>query len=215
MNPCVILPTKNEEQSIAYMIDEIQKIKLPIIVIDEHSTDKTEEIARSKGIKVYQREGLGKGAGVITAINIANQKEYDLAILIDCDGTYSSKYIPEFLSNFPEQDMVIGKRDMADVKFLHRLPNTIHTQTINIFFGGKLNDINSGLRAFKVKKMLGLLTATGFDIEAQMTIKALKQKSNIKEIKINYRKRLGDSKIRMRDGYYILRRIFREKFGKK
>src|SRR3989344_5780733 len=212
LKTCVILPTKNEEESIAYMIEEIKKLNLPILVIDEHSKDRTEEIARGKGIEVFQRTGSGKGRGVISALEIAHQQGYDLVVLIDCDGTYHPRYIPQLLSFFPQHDMVIGKRSMGDVKFLHRLPNILHTQAINFLFGGKLHDINSGLRAFKVEKMLGVLTAAGFDIEAQMTIQALKQNLAITEIGIDYTKRLGSSKIRLKDGYLILKRIIMERF---
>src|SRR3989339_153104 len=95
LKTCVILPTKNEEESISYMIDEIKKLNLPIIVIDEHSTDKTIEIAKSKNVEVFQREGSGKGAGVISAVNIAHKKGYDIMVLIDCDATYPPKYIPQ------------------------------------------------------------------------------------------------------------------------
>ena len=212
MKSCVVLPTKNEEESIAYMIDEIKKLSLPVIVVDEHSTDKTGEIAKSKGVEVFQREGSGKGAGIITAVKIADKKGYDIIVLIDCDSTYPPKYIPELLSHMNECDMAIGSRKMTDVKFLHRLPNIIHTQAINLLYNSRLHDINSGLRAFKVKKMLGLLNATGFDIEAQITAKALKHKFKIREIPIEYNKRLGSSKIRIKDGFVILSRIIKERF---
>lgn len=193
------------------MIDEIKKLSLPIIVIDENSTDKTIEIARSKGVEVYQRDGSGKGAGVISAIKIAEKQGYMVIVLIDCDATYSPTYIPELLKYFPENDMVIGSRNIKSVRLLHRMPNMIHTQLINILFNANLHDINSGLRAIKISKIKTLLNAHGFDIEAQITIKALKHKFRIKEIAIEYNKRLGSSKIRIKDGFVILGRIIKER----
>lgn len=214
MNPCIVLPTKNEEESIAYMIREIKKLNIPLLVIDEQSTDKTVEIANSEGVEVFQRNGSGKGAGVVSAVELVDKKGYDVIVLIDCDTSYSPKHIPELLKHFPTYDLVIGRRRMAQVKFLHRLPNIAHTQAINMLFGSRLHDINSGLRAFNVKKMHGLLNASGFDIEAQITIKAIKHNFTIKEIPIDYTKRLGNSKVRIRDGYIILKRIFLERFTK-
>lgn len=213
MKACVILPTKNEEESIGYMIDEISKLNLPIIVVDEHSRDKTIEIAKSRNAEVYQRQGSGKGAGVISAVNIAEKNGYDVMVLIDCDATYPPKYIPEILSHMKENDMVIGVRQMSHVRFLHRLPNIIHTKLINLLFNARLNDINSGLRGIKLKKFHGLLNAEGFDIEAEMTIEALKHKLKIKEVPITYNKRLGSSKIRIKDGFVILLRILKERFN--
>jgi len=59
-----------------------------------------------------------------------------------------------------------------------------------------------------------LLNANGFDIEAQITIKAIKNKFKIKEIPIKYKERLGQSKIRIKDGFLILSRIIKERLSR-
>ena len=114
------------------------------------------------------------------------------------------KYIPKY-------DMIVGARSFKEIKPFHRLPNKIHTLAINILFGGNLKDINSGLRAFKVAPFKRF-TSKGFDIEAEITTKALKNKLKIKEIPIEYKKRVGHSKIKIKDGFLILSRIIRERF---
>ena len=214
LKTCVVLPTYNEEESIAQMINAIRKLNLPLFVMDEHSRDKTEEIAKSLGVEVYQREGSGKGAGLISAINLAGQKGFDIIVIIDCDSSYPVEDIPKLLEYIPEYDMVIGSRNLNDVEFSHRIGNIIHTQAINILFNSRLKDINSGMRAIKVKRMSGLLNANGFDIEAQITIKAIKNKFKIKEIPIKYKERLGQSKIRIKDGFLILSRIIKERLSR-
>ncbi len=211
---CVVLPTYNEEESIAQMIEAIHKLNLPLFVMDEHSRDKTEEIAKRLGVEVYQREGSGKGAGLISAVNLASKNGYDIIVIIDCDTSYPPEDIPKLLEFIPEYDMVIGARDLKDIEFSHRIGNLIHTQAINIMFNASLKDINSGMRAIKVKKISGLLNANGFDIEAQITAQALKKKFKIKEITIKYKERLGQSKIRIKDGFVILSRIIKERFTK-
>lgn len=209
----VVLTTKNEEESIGYMIKEIRKVGLKdIFVVDEKSTDKTAEIAEKLGVPVYQRKGLGKGFGVKMAIEIAEKNSTDILVLPDCDCTYPPRQIPLLLKFFPEYDMVVGKRNFEKVKPLHKLPNRVHTGLINFFYGGRLKDINSGMRAIKVKKFLNCVDAKGFDIEAQITIKALKRKLKIKEVPIDYQPRKGQSKIRIKDGFIILFRIIRELF---
>jgi|TARA_B100001971_G_C18254668_1_gene581026 glycosyltransferase involved in cell wall biosynthesis len=211
MKAVVVLPTKNEEENIEYMVNKIRNLKLPLFVVDEHSTDKTLSIAKKLKVEVYQRDGSGKGYGVRKAIEIALKKGYDIIILIDCDRTYPSEYIPTLLKYFPKYDMVVGARGMGHVRPLHRLPNIVHTESINLLYGANLKDINSGLRAFKVNKLKGL-DAGGFDIEAQITTKALKRRLRIKELPIEYKKRTGESKIRIKDGFDILSRIFIERF---
>lgn len=212
MKTLVCLLTKNEKESIKQMIDQIKSLGFDLIVSDENSTDGTIDIARREGIAVYQRDGCGKGWGIRKAQEVAQAGNYDVLVLIDSDCTYHPKFIPELLKFFPEYDMVVGKRDMANIQFSHRIVNVIHTGLINLLFKANLLDINSGLRTIRLDKFRNLLDAQGFDIEAQMTTRALKNKFKIKEISIDYRKRSGKSKIRPWDTFTIIKRITKERF---
>jgi glycosyltransferase involved in cell wall biosynthesis len=207
----VCLPTRNEEKSIATMISKINSLGLPLFITDANSTDKTVQIAALHGIKNYKRDGIGKGWGIRKAIKVAEKQGYDIIVFLDCDCTYPPEDIPKLLSRFPKYDMVIGTRGMKNIPETHRLPNLFHTTAVNLLFFGRYTDINSGMRAFKVKKMRGL-RSEGFDIEAEMSCKALKRGLKIKEIPIKYRKRVGESKIKVRDGLIILWRIVKERF---
>lgn len=210
MKVVVCLPTKNEKDSIQVMISRIKKLGYDLFVSDEKSADGTIEIAKKNKIPVYQRDGSGKGFGVRKAVEVARKKGYDALVLLDCDCSYPPEYIPELLKYMPKYDMVVGKRAMGNIPFLHRLPNIMHTMAVNILYFANLNDINSGMRAFKLDKIRNL-DAAGFDIEAEITAKALKNRLKIKEIPIKYQKRAGVSKIRVKDGFVILWRIIKER----
>lgn len=210
MKVVACLPTRNEVENIQYMIDRIKAFNYNLFICDEESSDGTIEIAKRNNIPVYQRDGSGKGYGIVKALEVAKEKGYDVLVMIDCDRTYPPEYIPKLLEFFSEYDMVVGKRSMSHIRFLHRLPNLAHTYLINLLYGAKLHDINSGLRAFKVDKLD--LDAKGFDIEAQITIRAIKKGLKIKEIPIEYNQRKKGSKIRVMDGFLIFLRIIREKF---
>ncbi|HLC65149.1 MAG TPA: glycosyltransferase family 2 protein [Candidatus Nanoarchaeia archaeon] len=212
MKAVVCLPTRNEAESIQEMIDSIKRLGYDLFIADSNSTDGTQEIARKNKVEVYQRDGVGKGYGIRKAVEVASSKGYDVLVLLDCDKTYPPEEIPGMLEFFPEYDVVLGVRDMKEISFTHRLANIFHTQMINLFYGGHLHDINTGMRAFKVEKYKGLLTAKGFDIEAQMSLLALKKKMKIKEIPVRYLKRAGESKIRVSDGFLIAWRIIRDRF---
>ena len=207
------LMTKNEEESILCMIDELRKIGMTdIFLVDEYSTDRTVALAKEANIPVYQREGKGKGYGVKMAIEIAANNGCDLLVLPDCDCTYPPREIPRLLNYFPEYDMVVGARDLKRrVVFSHRIVNYLHTWTINLLFRARLKDINSGMRIIKIDKFKGLLEGCGFDIEAQMTTRALKKKYSIKEVPISYERRRGKSKIRAWGAFVILKRILKER----
>jgi dolichol-phosphate mannosyltransferase len=216
MKAVVCLPTRNEKDSIQLMIDQIKKLKLPIFISDENSNDGTLEIAKKNKISVYQRDGSGKGWGMRKAAEIASKLGYDVLVTIDCDCTYPSKRIPDLIKEIENgAGMVIGTRDMSNIRGLHRLPNLVHTWAINFLFlrlgSNWLHDINSGMRAFKIKGMRHF-RSEGFDIEAELTIRAIKDGLRLKEVPVAYEKRVGESKIRIKDGFFILWRIVKERF---
>ena len=213
MNPVVCLPTRNEISSIQLMIDEVKALGLPLFISDQASDDGTQEAAAKNGIRVFQREGQGKGCGVQTAVKAAAGLGHDVLVLIDCDHSYPTKHIPELLKKMEETgaDMVVGCRPFANVVFSHRLVNRLHTGSINRLYGSSYHDINSGLRAVRVDRFEGLLTAEGFDIEAQISCVAARERMKVDEVPCGYVRRLGESKIRAWDTWIILQRIWRER----
>lgn len=207
----VCLPTRNERESIARMVKEILALGYDLVVVDSESTDGTIEIAEGLRIPVYQRDGRGKGWGVRKAIDVTVARGKDTLVLIDCDCSYPPSSIPEIVKPLSNCEMVVGKRPMRAISPSHRMVNRLHTLFLNILFSTNLHDINSGLRAFKVGKLKGMLTSRGFDIEAELTAKAVKKGMKILEIPISYEKREGKSKIKPWDTFIILWRILREK----
>ncbi len=216
MKAVVCLPTRNEKDSIQMMINSIRALKLPLFISDENSTDGTIAIAEKNGIRVFQRDGSGKGFGMRKAVEVAKSLGYDVLVAIDCDCTYPSEQIPALLEKIAEgSSMVIGVRSMNNIPPLHRLPNMVHTWAINLlyfrWFGNRLHDINSGMRAFSLGRIMPF-RSKGFDIEAEITIRAIKDGLKISEVPVRYEKRVGESKIRIRDGFRILWRIVKERF---
>ncbi|MBI4224567.1 MAG: glycosyltransferase [Deltaproteobacteria bacterium] len=212
MKTVVCLPTYNEEESLQEMIDQIRGLGFDLFVVDAGSGDQTVAIAQQNRVPVYQRDGKGKGWGVRKAIAVAKQQGFDNLVLIDCDCTYPPQSIPDLLTHLPAYDMAVGQRRITDIPKRNRLPNKFFTAFVNLLFGSRLRDVNSGMRVFKVEGMPPL-DAEEFEVEAQMTIRALKKKLKIKEVPIEYRVRKGETKVRVRDGFVILWGILKEKFG--
>lgn len=209
----VALPTKNEAESIQEMIEQLRAIGLEdIFVVDEHSSDGTASVAQKNGVPVFQRDGLGKGWGVRKAIQVAAEEGCEVLVIIDCDTTYPVAEIPHLLQRLATCDMVVGRRNFRSISLSRRLVNYLHTWSVNLLYGARLGDINSGLRALRVAPFRGLLDAPGFDIEAQITVRALKRGLRLREVPISYRKRRGSSKIRPQDTFVILFRILKERF---
>jgi dolichol-phosphate mannosyltransferase len=215
MRALVCLPTYNEIRSLDAMADRVGALGLDFVICDQDSTDGTVERARERGIPVYRRDGFGKGWGVRKALEAARERGFDVLVMIDCDCTYFPEDIPAVLAGMEEKDMVVGVRRMQDVQFSHRLVNHLHTGLVNRLFGCRFRDVNSGLRAMRVEKFLGGLNAEGFDIEAQITAKAARNRWRVGEVPVRYGVRVGRSKIRAGDTFRIMRRIWTERRAKR
>ena len=211
MNAIVCLPTKNEVESIAIMIDEIRALGLEVFVCDEQSDDGTIERALGMGVEVIQRDKPGKGNGIQKAMRVAHDKGCEVLVLIDCDTTYPSARIPELLRHMAEFDMVVAARTMGDIVPLHRVANYLFTGAVNLAFGGMLSDVCSGMRAFRLSAFDGLLDAQRMNMETQLSCVALRQGLRVHEFPIRYGERKGDSKIRAWDSFEILLTIARER----
>ncbi|MDD1773752.1 MAG: glycosyltransferase, partial [Methanomassiliicoccales archaeon] len=146
MNPgakvVVMIPTLNEERCIGDVIDGIPTqqmramgFEVEIIVVDGHSSDRTVEIAKLKGAKVYTQNGNGKGSGmrqifmlrnpqevVIKTLSLKSAIDSDLGalsvlldskyvVMLDGDGTYPSGYIADLVTALEDgYDVVLGSR---------------------------------------------------------------------------------------------------------
>ena len=196
------------------MIDAVKALGLPLFISDQASDDGTQEAAARNAVQVFQREGKGKGCGVQTAVKAADSLGHDVLVLIDCDCSYPVQDIPRLLAEMGRTgaDMSVGCRPFANIQFSHQIVNHLHTQAINLLYGASYHDINSGLRALKVERFRGLLSASGFDIEAQISCLAARRRMKIAEISCGYEKRVGESKIRAWDTWVILKRILRDRW---
>ena len=159
MNPAqtpisVIIPAYNEEAAIKSQIEAIKRVLLArdipheIIVIDDGSTDKTAEIAGQHGVVVLRHHSnRGYGAALKTGILSAS---YEIIAIIDADGTYPPRFLPEMLDLIEDFDMVVGARTGVNVHipFIRKLPKWMLNRLANYVTGTKIPDINSGLRVF-------------------------------------------------------------------
>ena len=216
---CVLLPTKNEKENIAYMVRQIRKMyKHDLIVSDDHSTDGTIEIARSLKVPLFLRKKPGYGEGIKESLVNAKKRGNTHLLIIDCDRTYSLKGIKTmFDCAIKGAEFVNGGRQISDIRIINRLPNWFHTTLVNVLYFGNLKDVNSGMKLFNIEKYLGKITASGPDSTVQTIIIALKNKFKIKECMFPYNDRFedekrGKSKIRYRDAITITWRIIKDRF---
>src|SRR3989344_8441272 len=105
----IVIPAKNEEKTIGEIVEAVAPYGDEILVVDGHSTDKTRDIASSKGAKVILDNNKGKGDAIRTAIS---QAANGIIIFFDADGSHEAKDIPLVIEPIMRgrADMVIGSR---------------------------------------------------------------------------------------------------------
>lgn len=219
----VIIATLNEEEGIGPTLGELQKtlINCSFIVVDGNSVDRTVEIAKNMGANVLLQEGKGKGDAIFQGVKqLSLNVRY--VVFIDADFTYPAEYVPEMieiLEQNPDVGMVIGNRFNGERNFtkpalnLFYIGNRLLAFAQHIINGIKLDDPLSGLRAVKSEIFEHWNpTSKGFDVEAEINAVVGRTGYRIVEIPIEYRRRLGKKKLRLRHGFAILKRILAESF---
>jgi len=200
----VIIPAYNEEDSIAKVIGEIPTIVSEIIVVNNNSTDNTEANAKNAGATILTEKNKGYGNACLKGLTyIANQKVKP-DILVFLDGDYSdyphelTKIVAPIIEN--NIDFVIGARvknlrEAGSMTTPQLFGNWLATNLMRLFFGATFTDLGP-FRAIKYDKllMLNMIDKTyGWTVEMQL--KALKHKLTYTEIPVNYKNRIGVSKV--------------------
>ncbi len=203
----VVIPTRNEEEGIADIINYCRPYADELLVIDGHSTDRTRNIARKLGARVVLDSGRGKGAAIRQAIR---EVTGDIVVFIDADYSHYPEDIPRLVTPIlrGEADHVVGSRPRGGSdelhgdfeKFMRMIGSDIITLGINYRFGVRLSESQNGFRAIRTEaaRKLGLKENIT-TIEQEMTIKTLRHGFRIMEVPTHeYKRRFGESKIKLR-----------------
>jgi glycosyltransferase involved in cell wall biosynthesis len=151
----VVIPAYNEEQAIIEIIQRVRAAapSLPIVVVDDGSTDGTAGAARQAGATVLRHpKNKGNGAAVKTAMR---SLEVDNLVVIDADGQHPPEAIPELLEQLEHFDLVIGARTQDSASALsRRFGNYVLRRLAEYLLGVEVKDLTSGFRAFNRQKAL-------------------------------------------------------------
>jgi len=201
----VIIPAYNEEQSIGKVLQDIPKDLVRHMVVGNNgSTDNTKTVATNHGAIVVDEPQSGYGSACLAGMDYIAALEIKPDILVFLDGDYSDypEQMRDVLRPIIEDniDMVIGSRVKGDLQKGSMTPpqifgNWLATNLIRIFYKYEFSDLGP-FRAIKYDKLIELkMSDPDFGWTVEMQVKAAKQKLKCTEVAIDYRKRIGKSKV--------------------
>ena len=213
MSFTVVIPALNEENAIGPLIDRLRALPVipEIIVVNDGSTDRTAEIAESKGvILVTHPVPGGYGRSVKDGMRQATN---DIIIVTDADGTYPIEDIPKLLQEFSRGfDMVVGARSGKHYRgsFLKMPARILLKWLVEFTTGQSIPDINSGFRVFRKSVALEYVDdlCNGFSFTTTITLIYMLSGKFVGYMPIAYHARIGRSKVRIiRDSFRTLQYI--------
>jgi glycosyltransferase involved in cell wall biosynthesis len=207
MKVVVTIPAFNEEDTIVRVINGIKKAmdksgyKYEILVVDDGSTDKTAENAKSAGVVVYSHQmNYGLADTFKTEIEKTLELGADIIVHIDADGQYMAEEIPLLIKEVEKgYDLVLGSRFMGKIEsmpLLNNIGNRAFSWVISSITGFKISDAQTGFRAFnrKVAEQLDMISDHTYTQE--QIIRAIRHKFKVKEVPIHFNKRIaGESRL--------------------
>lgn len=191
----VVVPTYNNERTIATVVQGVKEFAEEILVVNDGSTDATEEIL--EGIEkinvIGYKKNRGKGYALRQALKYAGENGYRYMITIDSDGQHYPENIVTFLEEVEQNpdSLIIGARNLNAENMPSK--NSFANKFSNFWFwaetGMKMSDTQSGYRLYPVKKLQGMRFFTNrYEFELEIIVRAVWRGIQVKNcpIKVYY-----------------------------
>ncbi len=226
----VVIPTYNEANNLEKITDELFNLNIPgleLLIVDDASPDGTGRIAEDlvgrlpgKFHVIHRMGKLGLGTAYLNGFSWALQNGADYIIQMDADFSHSPAYIPKFLEEINQNDVVVGSRYIKGGKldenwgwgrwFLSWWANSVW---VRIILGVKTRDATAGFKCWKrsalEKIALDQIRSNGYVFQVEMCYVAEKLGLRIKEIPIYFEdRRIGQSKMSTPVKFEAAARVF-------
>lgn len=185
----VIVPALNEAENLEHVLPRIPTWVHEVILVDDHCTDDTVEVAREllPDIRIVRNtRAPGKGSALRSGFDAATG---DIIVQIDADGSEAPEEIPAFVgallagADFAKGTRFIPGGGTTDMTLLRKLGNHFFVWLVRIAFRVRFTDLCYGYNAFWRRILPALdLDADGFEIEAMLNLRAVKEGLRIHEV---------------------------------
>ena len=177
----IVIPAYNEQDRIIKVLKDVEKSKLPIVVVDDESEDNTyQRLQKYKGknpklVLLRHKVNLGKGAAMKTGADAAFLLGADAVVFMDSDGQHKAKDIDKFIKALKKGkfDVVFGSRNLGHgVPFVRFIGNKFASVLISILFNIYISDPLCGFRGLtKAAYKKIYWESVGYGVETEMVIR--------------------------------------------
>jgi glycosyltransferase involved in cell wall biosynthesis len=217
MKLIIQIPCLNEEETlpatIADLPGRIEGVdEIELLVIDDGSTDRTVEVARSLGVAHIVRLTNNKGlsAGFQAGLDACLKLGADLVVNTDADNQYRGADVAKLVAPIlaGKADIVVGDRQVSTIehfsgpkKSLQRLGSWV----VRKLSGTEIADTTSGFRAYNREAALGLLVVDNFTYTLESLIQAGKMLVAVDQVEIDTNEQTRESRLFNSTGAYVRR----------
>ncbi len=186
----VVVPAYNEEETIGIVINNLREKGLKnIIVVNDGSSDRTEETARNMGVEVYSHViNTGLGGALDTGISAALLKGADIIVTCDADGQHDAEDVKRVAESIAKNnaDVIIGSRIRSEgMPIIRKIGNYGLNFITYLLFGIYVADTQSGLRAFSKKAAEKIeIKMSGMEVSSEIIKEIGRHKLEVKEVPI-------------------------------
>ena len=209
----VIIPTYNEAENIANIIDAVlnQSPELSVLVIDDNSPDKTAEIVekiKNNNPRVYllnRSSKLGLGTAYIAGFKYAIKNGYEYCFEMDADFSHDPNDLPRFIELIDKYDLVIGSRYCDGISVVNwpikrLLLSYFACMYARVITGCPIKDLTAGFKCYRRNALEGInldkIKSDGYGFQIEIDFKIWRKNFKVKEIPIIFvERRAGVSKM--------------------
>ena len=172
-----LIPGYEEGPRIGSVVEAARR-HLPVLVVDDGSSDDTAAQAEAAGATVLRQvPNAGKGAALRAGFRRALDDGVEAVVTLDADGQHDPYEIPHFLERYDRDHpgLIVGQRDFGEMPAVRRLSNTLGGWALSAAVGQGIPDNQSGYRLIGRPLLRALLDSdeSGFEFEVEMIARCI------------------------------------------
>lgn len=210
----IVIPTYNEQENLRGIVESIQQHApaADIVVVDDESEDGTGALADTlsqehpwKVFVIHRPSKDGLGRAYVAGFKFALARDYELIMQMDADFSHDPSYLPQFLAQINDHDLVLGSRYIKGISVVNwDLKRLILSRAATVYVrfitGLPLTDATSGFKCWRREVLeaidLDRIFSGGYLFQVEMSYRTYQKKFRIAEIPIIFvERRLGRSKM--------------------